>query len=296
MGGVLEMDQLEACRILGVAEGSSEEEIKEAYRKCTSITHPEEDPEGFVRIQQAYRYLTGKHRTVSSFTVSAPIPETPHVPAEEPEDSSYFEEISEKADAAYIRRTQQEEELDELRSLIKYGGKIHDPEHVRELLEKYTLSYDQYTHLQRQITQQDRKAVRRDHPCHPLLELLREKRGIRPLSVIELAVLAIAAFLTFEMQRIGSLQEAVWTAVMNAGIIVLFRELRRIILPEPALMIFAVLMFSAGVVTIVMEHEASEYAGFYMMAVGFILVIIAAVQLVLFAIRSMRQRKHSSIF
>ncbi len=56
------MDQLTAYHILGVEPGSSVEEIKEAYALLSKRYHPEEEPERFQEIHDAYVTLTRGRR------------------------------------------------------------------------------------------------------------------------------------------------------------------------------------------------------------------------------------------
>lgn len=51
------MDQLTAYRVLGISEGSSVKEIKEAYAALSKVYHPEEHPEEFQQIHEAYSLL-----------------------------------------------------------------------------------------------------------------------------------------------------------------------------------------------------------------------------------------------
>lgn len=52
------MDELNAANILGVKPGASREEIKAAYAELSRRYHPEEYPEEFQRIHEAYRTLS----------------------------------------------------------------------------------------------------------------------------------------------------------------------------------------------------------------------------------------------
>lgn len=69
------MDQLTAYRILGIAEGSSAKEIKEAYAALSKEYHPEEHPEEFQQIHEAYstliRMSRGRNRSVERRQPSA---------------------------------------------------------------------------------------------------------------------------------------------------------------------------------------------------------------------------------
>lgn len=56
------MDQLTAYRILGLEPGCSPEEIKEAYAALSKQYHPEEEPEKFQEIHEAYVTLTRRNR------------------------------------------------------------------------------------------------------------------------------------------------------------------------------------------------------------------------------------------
>ncbi|MBQ8803633.1 MAG: DnaJ domain-containing protein [Tyzzerella sp.] len=56
------MDQLTAYRVLGLEPGSSPEQIKEAYAALSKQYHPEEEPEKFQEIHEAYVTLTRRKR------------------------------------------------------------------------------------------------------------------------------------------------------------------------------------------------------------------------------------------
>lgn len=56
------MDQLTAYRILNLCPGCSIEEIKEAYAVLSKQYHPEEYPEQFQQIHEAYRFLMKMNR------------------------------------------------------------------------------------------------------------------------------------------------------------------------------------------------------------------------------------------
>ena len=60
------MDQLTAYKILGLVAGATPEEIKEAYAVLSKEYHPEEHPEEFQRIHEAYTTLTRRRRTRSA--------------------------------------------------------------------------------------------------------------------------------------------------------------------------------------------------------------------------------------
>lgn len=57
------MDELKAYEVLGLERGASREEIKEAYVRLSKEYHPEEYPEEFQQIHEAYRLLGRAART-----------------------------------------------------------------------------------------------------------------------------------------------------------------------------------------------------------------------------------------
>lgn len=57
------MDKLTACRILGVAENAGRKEIREAYAALSKKYHPEENPDEFQQIHEAYLTLTRRMRS-----------------------------------------------------------------------------------------------------------------------------------------------------------------------------------------------------------------------------------------
>lgn len=60
------MDQLTAYRILGLEPGCAQEEIKEAYAALSKQYHPEEQPEKFQEIHEAYVTLTRRKRRTNT--------------------------------------------------------------------------------------------------------------------------------------------------------------------------------------------------------------------------------------
>lgn len=66
------MDQLTAYRVLGLTSDASIEEVKEAYARLSKEYHPEENPEEFQRIHEAYTTLTRRGRRASQTTLVEP--------------------------------------------------------------------------------------------------------------------------------------------------------------------------------------------------------------------------------
>ena len=68
------MDELTAYQILKLEPGSSTDEIKEAYSQLSKQFHPEEYPEEFQRIHDAYRTLTRRNQRARNTENIEPIP------------------------------------------------------------------------------------------------------------------------------------------------------------------------------------------------------------------------------
>lgn len=66
------MDKLTAEKILGVQPGTSRQEIKRAYAALVRTYHPEEFPEEFQRIQEAYEVLIKGGGDTASFSEPRP--------------------------------------------------------------------------------------------------------------------------------------------------------------------------------------------------------------------------------
>lgn len=68
------MDKLAAYRVLGLNENASLEEIKEAYAALSKEYHPEENPEEFQMLHEAYVTLTRRGRRTQTFVAEAASP------------------------------------------------------------------------------------------------------------------------------------------------------------------------------------------------------------------------------
>lgn len=78
------MDQLTAYRVLGLAPDSTQEEVKEAYASLSKKYHPEEHPEEFQRIHEAYSFLTRRRRSRTVETTYSEWEEPKEEPSVEP--------------------------------------------------------------------------------------------------------------------------------------------------------------------------------------------------------------------
>lgn len=88
------MDQLTAYKVLGLQPECTKDEIKEAYATLSKEYHPEEHPEEFQRIHEAYSVLVRKTRRGESHPINSE-PEKREEIQKEPQYS--FEDALEKA-------------------------------------------------------------------------------------------------------------------------------------------------------------------------------------------------------
>lgn len=79
------MDQLTAYKVLGLDPDSSPEEIKEAYAALSKQYHPEEEPEKFQEIHEAYVTLTRRKRRGSVENVYQEEPQEEETPQTKPQ-------------------------------------------------------------------------------------------------------------------------------------------------------------------------------------------------------------------
>ena len=125
------MDQLTAYKILGLESGASVEEVKEAYAKLSKEYHPEENPEEFQRIHEAYTTLTRRGRRGNRAMVveSSPIEKT--AAPEVKESDLVFRDVQKS-----------EEEVDEKDSVpeLSFGRSIKEAEKAQALEEEQTQS------------------------------------------------------------------------------------------------------------------------------------------------------------
>lgn len=298
------MDQLKARQILGVSADSTEEEIRDAYRELTSHIHPEEDPAGFAAIQQAYRTLTRKHVSsvpLDSYASDDDIfPQSqeifhPETDREAEEQEEFFRLISEEADSQAAADRRQYFELEDLRNIIRYKGRLPSPERLLYLLQQYPLSYAQYTQLQNMIVTQSTPQFRKDSRYKELLKELRIRRGITPLSrkalIVLCTVITVSSLLLVWLDGTAGGIAAVLMLVSLLG----YYGLRIIALPPVALMLFGLMLFFDGVMTILLATEVCENAGFIMILISAVLFVWSVISLVIWAVRATLDGKHSTL-
>jgi len=109
------MDKLTAYRILGLANNASTEEVKEVYARLSKEYHPEENPEEFQRIHEAYTTLTRRGRRGNRAMVveSSPIEKT--ATPEVKESDLVFRNIT---------KVEEEESKDEQAPELSFGRSI----------------------------------------------------------------------------------------------------------------------------------------------------------------------------
>lgn len=89
------MDKLTAYQVLGLDSNASTEEVKEAYSRLSKEYHPEENPEEFQQIHEAYVTLTrGGRRANRTMVVESSLAEKNAMP-EHRKSSFIFHEIEE---------------------------------------------------------------------------------------------------------------------------------------------------------------------------------------------------------
>ena len=89
------MDKLKAYQVLGLEYDASTEEVKEAYARLSKEYHPEENPEEFQQIHEAYVTLTRGGRRVNRSTVVESSPIKKNTMPEHRKSSFIFHEIEE---------------------------------------------------------------------------------------------------------------------------------------------------------------------------------------------------------
>lgn len=91
------MDELKARHILGLPPGYTPEDLKDAYVRCAHAHHPEDDPEGFAKIKEAYLFLKEGTTKTNSVVPVTPIFIEPETNQDEtPYDFAHLEEKAQR--------------------------------------------------------------------------------------------------------------------------------------------------------------------------------------------------------
>ncbi|CAM3915227.1 J domain-containing protein [Mesobacillus zeae] len=123
-----------AWKILGIAPTDDLSAIKKAYSQKLKLHHPEDDPEGYQRLREAYDYLSKeikKQAAKQEIAAAEAVIDTP---------PSFYDEVEEDAD--------EEDELPEMSSFINLSykqGSASEPEDVLEqFLDKAEALYNDF--------------------------------------------------------------------------------------------------------------------------------------------------------
>lgn len=139
------MDELRAYEILGLNEGCSREDIKAAYAKLSKEYHPEEHPDEFQQVHEAYSVLTRRGRRgggnnpvkedVIYTEYSEKIKSEKKIPKEKEPGDERPEEIKEQYDFEKTLREGERQEWERIHEIV-----------LRALAEMQILLTPQYCH------------------------------------------------------------------------------------------------------------------------------------------------------
>lgn len=159
------MDQLTAYRILGLNSDASTEEVKEAYARLSKEYHPEENPEEFQQIHEAYVTLTrgGRRRGNRAMVVeSSPIEKT--ATPEVKESDLVFRNVS---------KVEEEEAEDEQAPELSFGRSIKAAkEQQNEQEEQEQTAFDFDSSIQQAQRQEEEEFAQNIQTCIDELPIL----------------------------------------------------------------------------------------------------------------------------
>jgi hypothetical protein len=124
------MNLAEALAELGVEPGATDDEARRAYLRFVKTRRPESDPEGFMRLREAYEVIKAGFSSVSVEPLHAEPPSTPPTSEAPPDD-----EASDAPDAEEVGDEAPSEE--EVQRLLREGDK---EEAAYELARLYELA------------------------------------------------------------------------------------------------------------------------------------------------------------
>lgn len=141
------MDKLTAQKILGVSPGASKREIKRAYAAMLRMYHPEDYPEEFQKIQEAYETLNKGSAPENGFSEEAYSREDFHGTQEEKEPEKFQEPFrnqekyreTEQQEEQY-RRKIQEEEYQKAREQLDFEKAEWKAQEEKKLKEKEVIA------------------------------------------------------------------------------------------------------------------------------------------------------------
>lgn len=155
------MDKLTAYRILGLKRNADFDAVREAYKVLIQDVHPEDEPERFSEIQNAYRLLmrlNSSHGANAHNSKSAPRTfEDASTPEESQPDrldlDELFDDVEDGAYEKYAAELEFENDMDAINAFR--NGLLHvktiPPEYLAYLLKTYPFTKKDYTKLYAQL-------------------------------------------------------------------------------------------------------------------------------------------------
>lgn len=157
------MDKLTAFHVLGLDSNVSIEEVKEAYARLSKEYHPEENPEEFQQIHEAYVTLTrgGRRANRTMVVETSPIEKT--VTPEVKESDLVFRNIQKVEEEAV-----EEEQVPEL----SFGRSLKEAEKEQESIEEEQVQYDFDSSIQYAQKSEEEQFLLNTQMCIEELETL----------------------------------------------------------------------------------------------------------------------------
>lgn len=157
------MDKLTAFHVLGLDSNVSIEEVKEAYARLSKEYHPEENPEEFQQIHEAYVTLTrgGRRANRTMVVETSPIEKT--VTPEVKESDLVFRNIQKVEEEAV-----EEEQVPEL----SFGRSLKEAEKEQESIEEEQVQYDFDSSIQYAQKREEEQFLLNTQMCIEELETL----------------------------------------------------------------------------------------------------------------------------
>ncbi len=286
------MDQLTACRILGIPPSCSREEIRDAFRKKSQDVHPEENPEEFARIQAAYRTLTQRQTfpAPQAFTF-----EQPH-PVVNEEELSFFRSLEQENAEERMEERERKKQLEDLRNIVIYGKMVTDPEYLMYLLERYPLSMAQYTRLKQRLSSGTEAVILRKSSCRKeLMDFLRIGAGARMMSIRELLVFG-AVLLSFILLGYASKTGAeTFIAIFCAMTLVIYCAMRYNTTPMFSNAILCFFAMVIGMLLFISDVTYISIIGFLVFMAAPVGEVVIIIQAIILAFRKRKTKDPSSL-
>jgi len=157
------MDKLTAYQILGLHSDASTEEVKEAYAKLSKEYHPEENPEEFQQIHEAYVTLTRGGRRANRTMVVESSPIEKKTTAEGKESDLVFHNIPQE---------KEEIEAEVEKSELSFGRSLKEAEKRQEEAEEGQTQFDFDSSIQQAQKSEEEQFLLNIQKCIGELETL----------------------------------------------------------------------------------------------------------------------------